>query len=519
MNTQAAEIKRDKWHIDLDEKSCKRIIVRAIVGVVLWTTFLLLFYYIGQGNRSIRPHLVASFLLNGALFYGMMLFSLKKRAFSIDLIHAFFLFSFMFFAPMVQYLKGEWCWETSFSDERILITNLLLDLWAIVYLIVRNLHFRRYENKEKKEKKTAPRGYGRLRVNRFFLVCCVFLSVAVALVLFAKYRTALFSRATNTAFQFQNSSLSLIVSSVVPACITGTTALAVFNLRPRAKLFDWMLFVVQCFAQLIVCFPLGLARFQMGVIYIGLALVVCPFFRKGPWFILMMAFGLVIVFPLLDVFRSLAIGEVNIGQAFVQVVTSLTDDLTEGHYDAYTMFMLIQEYTADAGFSYGEQLLGVVLFWVPRVFWQGKPVGSGQTAAEFFKWDFTNLSCPLPAEGFVNFGIPGLILFAVAFALIVRALDRAFWKGKGEFIKFVYPFMVPFVFFLMRGDLLSSFAYLLGFAVTLWGMFLVNLFFIRMKRNREREARLRKRLRARRKPNVSAKNDNPKTTAETAAGK
>lgn len=476
----------------------KKIIVRAVVSVVLWTAFLLLFYYVGQGNRDIRPHLIVSFLFNGGLFYGMMLFSLRKHAFSIDLIHAFFLFSFMFIAPMVQYLQGEWCWETSFSDERILITNLLLDLWAVVYLIVRNLHFRRRAD-ERKEEHAAPRRYGRLRVNRFFLFCCVAISVAIAALLFAKYGTALFSRATNTAFQLGNSSLSLIVSSVIPACVTGTTALAVFNLRPRAKMFDWILFIVQCFAQLIVCFPMGMARFQMAVIYIGLALVVCPFFRKGPWFILMMSFGLVIVFPLLNVFRSLAIGEVNIGQAFLQVVTSLVDDMTEGHYDAYTMFMLIQEYTADAGFSYGEQLLGVLLFWVPRVFWPGKPVGSGQTAAEFYQWDFTNLSCPLPAEGYVNFGVLGLIVFAVVFALIVRALDRAFWKGRGEFIKFVYPFIVPFVFFMMRGDLLSSFAYLLGFVVSIWCMYLVNLFFIRRKREMEREARLRKRLRAKRK--------------------
>ncbi len=482
--TQKAETQKNISNITFDWKNIKRFAVTLVVSVLLWTAFLLLFWYTGKENREIKGYLLVSFLFNGGLFYGMLLSSFRKRAFSIDLMHAFFLFSFMFFAPMIQYLQGEWCWETSFSDERVLITNFLLDLWAVVYLAVRRVRFRRFFARKKLQPPVA-RPYAKVRVNRVFLTCCVFVSVAVALFLFARYGTALFSRATNTAFQFSNSSLSLIVSSVVPAFVTGTTALAVFNVRPRGRLSDWLLLALQVFALLIVCFPTGMERYKMAVIYVGLALIFCPFFRKGSWFLLMMVFGLVIIFPLLDAFRSVAVGEVNIGQSLVRVVTSLVEDLTAGHYDAYTMFMLIQEYAEAAGLSYGRQLLGVLLFWVPRVFWADKPLGSGQTAAEFFHWDFTNLSCPLPAEGYVNFGVAGLVLFAVVFAFIVRLLDDAFWKGRNGFLKIVYPFIVPFIFFLMRGDLLSSFAYLLGFVVTIGGIFVVNFLFMNAKRRRD----------------------------------
>ena len=463
--------------------------MRAVVTVVLWAVFLLLFYDTGKDNPDLSPATLVTFFFNGGLFYGMMLCALRKRAFSIDLMHAFFLFSFMFFAPLIQYLKGEWCWGTDFPESRILFTNFLLDLWCFVYLAVRNLHPFRRKDGGLRERLQPPRPYAAVRVSRAFLVCCVLLSDVIALFLFARYGTDLFSRATNTAFTFSNSSLSLIISSVVPAFVTGTTALAVFNVRPHGRPVDWLLLVMQVFALLIVCFPFGMARFQMAVIYIGLALVLCPFFRKGPWFILIMVFGLVIIFPLVNVFRSLAIGEVNIGQAFAQVFASLVSDLTEGHYDAYTMFMLIQEYVEEAGLSYGGQLLGVVLFWVPRAFWPGKPVGSGQTAAEFFGWDFTNLSCPLPAEGYVNFGILGVVLFAVLFSLIVRKADNVFWRGRSVFMKIVYPFVVPFVFFLMRGDLLSSLAYLFGFAVTVWGVYFVNRLFLREERLRKRRRR------------------------------
>ena len=116
-------------------------------------------------------------------------------------------------------------------------------------------------------------------------------------------------------------------------------------------------------------------------------------------------------------------------------------------------------------------------------------MGSGQTAAEFFGWDFTNLSCPLPAEGYVNFGILGVVVFAVHFSLIVSKADNVFWRGRSVFMKIVYPFVVPFVFFLMRGDLLSSFAYLFGFAVTVWGVYFVNRLFLREERLRKRRRR------------------------------
>ena len=462
----------------------KGIIITSIVSVALWTVFLLVFFY--AGFEKAQPLPVLSFFINGLIFYAMMLFSLKKRAFSLDLIHAFFLFSFMFFAPFIQYLKGKWGWGASFSQERILFTNLLLDCWVVFYLFTKKVRLfppsKRYICLRKQK---MNRSLAHVRVNRNFLLFCVLLSDAIALYLFIKFGTDLFSRGTNDAFVFENSSLSLIVSSVVPAFITGTTALAVFNVRPHGRIFDWVLLVMQTAALFIVCFPMGMARFQMAVVYIGLALILCPFFRKGVWFLLMMVFGLVIIFPLLDTFRSLAFDEVDLAQTLMRIVTSLVDDLTEGHYDAYTMFMLIQEYVAAHHLSYGMQLLGVVFFWVPRVLWPGKPLGSGRTAAEFFGWEFTNLSCPLPAEGFVNFGVIGVVLFAVILSKAVKKLDDTFWEGKNEIIKVVYPFLVPFFFFMMRGDLLSSFAYVCGFSVTVIAIYGTNQLIIWTKKEKQ----------------------------------
>ncbi len=454
------------------EIDLKALIKSLIIHVVIWTFLCLLFGYIGFKNAKF--YIVLSFFLNGFVFYGMMIKSLKKRAFSLDLIHWFFMFSFMFFAPMVQYLNAAWCWETSFSDGRILITNLLLDLWVFVYVWAQRTNILRIKKERITLANNAKDAFTGIKINRWFLLAGVLISDLIAVYLFAKYRTALFSRATNTAFEFNNVTLTLIVSSVVPAFVTGMTALAFCNVIPHGKPVDWLLLCMQGVALLIVCFPFGMARYKMAVIYVGLMLIILPLLRKGPWFLLMMLLGLVVIFPVINAFRNMSFDEVNVAETFVAVITSLMEDFLIGDYDAYTMFMLIQEYVAEKGLSYGMQLVGVLFFFIPRSIWPTKPVGSGQTAAEFFNWSFTNLSCPLPAEGFVNFGIIGVILFAFTLSKMVKILDDTFWERNNLGVRVIYPFIVPFLFFMMRGDLLSSFAYLIGFAFTVLVVYTLN---------------------------------------------
>lgn len=446
-------------------------------GIVLWTLFFAAFASIGFENTS--TEIVVSFLLNGFIFYCMIVISVKKRAFSLDLIHWFFLFSFMFFAPFVQYLRGEWAWGDTFSDQRILTTNFILDGWTVFYLTTKILFS--YVTVQKNAGRLFTKKEDRpinICVHKTFLVFCVAISVCFSFYLLLKYGKDLFSRGTNTAYEFSNSTLTLLVSLTVPAFITGVTAMAIYNVKPRGTFFDWLLLAAQCFALLISCFPLGLSRFLVAVIYIGLALTAGNFFRKRHWFLCMMIFGLIIIFPVLNAFRRVAIDDVNILTTLKEVVTSILDDLTEGHYDAYMMFMLVQEYVAESGVAYGMQLVGVLLFWIPRAIWPGKPFGSGQTAAEFFNKEFTNLSCPLPAEGYINFGIGGTLLFAMVLAVLIHEADNRFWEGKGRLIKVLYPFIIPFLFFVMRGDLLSSFSYLTGFSITVAALFTVNAMLI-----------------------------------------
>ena len=87
-----------------------------------------------------------------------------------------------------------------------------------------------------------------------------------------------------------------------------------------------------------------------------------------------------------------------------------------------------KKYVEEFGISWGNQLLGAILFFVPRSIWPSKPLGTGHTAiVALDQHYFSNVSAPLIAEGYVNFGIVGVVLFALAAGWIFRKLDSAFW--------------------------------------------------------------------------------------------
>ena len=85
--------------------------------------------------------------------------------------------------------------------------------------------------------------------------------------------------------------------------------------------------------------------------------------------------------------------------------------------------------------------------------------------ARYFSYPEINLSCPLPFEGYINFGVIGLIVFAVLIGILFSSLDEYHWKvsTSSEVMSAYYPFFLGFSFFAMRGDLMSSFSYTVMF--------------------------------------------------------
>jgi len=136
------------------------------------------------------------------------------------------------------------------------------------------------------------------------------------------------------------------------------------------------------------------------------------------------------------------------------------------HYDAWSNICATIEYVKVDGLSMGYQFFGSIFFFVPRAIWPSKPIGTGHFIANDFLipqynlW-LSNISCPIISEGYINFGIFGIILFAVILAFMVKIFDK--WVSSPDPLYKIFGIYSSFwLFYLMRGDLMSSWAYLCG---------------------------------------------------------
>ena len=204
--------------------------------------------------------------------------------------------------------------------------------------------------------------------------------------------------------------------------------------------------------------PMSLNRFFLGTIVFSFVVISLSWNERRSFsaWVACLVFVLVVIFPYSDVFR-----EESQNLNFAPVTTQLASN---GDYDAFQQIANTVTFVSADGITYGHQLLGALLFWVPRVVWPGKPVGSGQYVAEHFGYDFTNLSSPLWAEAYINAGLVGVVAILLLFGLVTSLLQQGYvasTKTRGLFfIGGLVPILAGFQFFFLRGDLQNGIAYI-----------------------------------------------------------
>lgn len=281
--------------------------------------------------------------------------------------------------------------------------------------------------------------------------------------------TNLLARATAGRGFSDNQSISLLLGHTRRAIVvmSGIYVASVWTCT-RKHFFAGMVIAL---CLLVNSFPTALARYAMASIYGALLITLFPKLKRNRVFILLFIIGFIVILPFLNAFRRSAFEDVNIFRALWNAVIGIPDAWLAGDYDAFTTLCMTIDHVAQHGISWGRQMVGVLLFFIPRQFWQSKPIGSGATVANNAGMSFTNISCPLPGEAYINFGVLGIVSGAFFLGWITRMLDAAFWERGAEAatrrIDLIYPLMMLMFFFMCRGDLLSSWAYSAA-NITVW---------------------------------------------------
>lgn len=409
-------------------------------------------------------------ILNGSFGIVMLWIAMADAPYSLKQVHWIFYVTFFAIAPLYQYTKGSYPWGYFPTEDSVRRTCILVFFWGAIFALASG---RTHLVSQDKDKANAPwlceKLYFQLTpLARLILPTgCIFsLLILVASVGF----NGLFLRTTATV-NFDSSSLSLIVTVCPRAFVFGSFALLLLNARREKKHYTSAIIAGICLV--LTCFPTALARFNIASIYLGLAVLFFPSFStKRGLFAFFLILGFLVAYPLFDAFKY--IGEAaSLDDAVFTIANSLTSGYTSGNYDAFSILFWCSDYIDLYGATCGRQLLGALLFFVPRNIWPEKPIPSGELVFKTFGRSFTDIAFPLPAEGWINFGIAGLLLFSLAYGVVVSKLDGAYWayrKSQARSLPTVmllfYPFLLCLSFYMLRGALMTTFTFIIGdFAV------------------------------------------------------
>ncbi len=223
--------------------------------------------------------------------------------------------------------------------------------------------------------------------------------------------------------------------------------------RPLAAV-DGALTAVLVVMNVIVNNPISNSRYWTLAVLFGLLLPLIRG-RKGIFNVMLAggALGSILVFPLSDVTRRAA------GTGTAVQFDSVWTTIATKDYDQFTMLANTLGYTQDHGLSWGQQALGPLFFWVPRVVWPDKPYDTGVEVGMWMNSVNLNLSAPLWAEAWINFGLIGLIVVFAGLGFLARRLDAGFRMdilSRGSVGYLGISIFAGYLFILLRGSLLQS---------------------------------------------------------------
>lgn len=376
---------------------------------------------------------------------------LQEKLPAVSLISVYYLFSLLFLClvPWLHYSAGVYIWRPRPVDGwTYFFLNAVISFSGFLVLVSYIFGFSRTVGFCFPRLEESPR-----HPKRLLLVAISSVSFFVLLYLNDFSIIQLMFRGLvdeARAVVVESSALSLILgmtSRLLPVfCFLYAITAGAFSRFLKIYLFLIMFFSV---------FPTGVARYLVAFAYIPVFLVLIPALRRSSVFSVLLIFSVLFFFPFLDQFRYFS------GWSNLSFMPS-PEFFYAAHFDAYENFASAYE---SKFVTHGYQLVGALLFFVPRVFWSDKPVGSGYEMANQLGYSFNNISMPFLAEGYVNFGLLGVFVFSLFLGYALSRLDRNFVRSVlvergASFSLAVYFYLIGALFFMLRGDLLSSTAFI-----------------------------------------------------------
>lgn len=371
-----------------------------------------------------------------------------------------FFYIFLFVSPIMQVSEGSFPWYDFYHDEDI------ETCWWIVFVALVSFEFGHRLPVSRMTSEAINYDVSRLGYYIFFYVSILTVFVGVLL---NGYESLFLPR--NVNFDANDSSVAsvMINSGIlrVPAVfVLILFAVHILNqnkqlVRTRYRhqfLMFFILFVIVLTVNNLISTP----RFWVGAIVFSLYMAYLVSEKKGAfhWFALNVAI-LVFLFPVMDVFRDTLEGNLfhTIGD-----FNPTSELISNPDFDAFQQQINTVVYVNKFDFQYGLQLFSSLLFFVPRAIWESKSEASGVLVSDGLRYDFFNVSTPIPAELYIDYGYIGVALGMFLLGFIYKKITILYRQGNILYIT-LYCFLCSYQVYFFRGSLMAVIPFLFIFLV------------------------------------------------------
>jgi hypothetical protein len=427
-----------------------------IAACIIATEIVFLYNFAAAGTEYILSSLAVTLALLVQLRFGIREYSATPA----DIVVFIFNWLFLDLAPKIQLLSvpNALVNTSTVMPEQVLIANLLCALFIVTYTVV---YASRSRPPQTRSGSSVVQSNAAVAMQSEFTAFGVFLALLVCtLAVAALGRTAYSTDMTVMTPQV------MVIKKFLLFLPSATLLIFIYEMnRSRQK---WQ-FSSLCVLILLIALvamtenPLTEKRNGLGPIYLGLIFMVFDSkLRSVNRRLWLLVASMMLIFPAVTVLTH-SHGEFLYGVKVNEFVATLKDHYFSVNYDAWANIYTVVEMVKTQGLQWGRQLLGDFLFFMPSSLWHGKPLATGIAIGNYLinhhsGW-FTNLSAPLVGEGYFDFGVVGVVLYAAALAWIVSWLNRLA-RESGKWVS--YPLAVYLSLFLMfaiRGSLMIAFAY------------------------------------------------------------
>lgn len=141
----------------------------------------------------------------------------------------------------------------------------------------------------------------------------------------------------------------------------------------------------------------------------------------------------------------------------------------QGDFDSFAQFANGIRLVDNDIFPYLQQILGPVLFFVPRSVWNSKPRDTGVEIANQLGLSFQNLSAPWILEAYSNAKLVGLIVTSIFLGFYISKFDLGSLHNLRSWL--LGSVLVGVLFIVLRGSLLQAsgrviFSFVIVFYIT-----------------------------------------------------